>query len=135
MFRLYFLITLNIYKNYLRAVSDDAKDFYSSILWLETYALIHLFLKKLLRLYAVGFCNQGVFYFLRVDELKKFAVNIFLSWCVSHILRSMHWLVSHILGAVHWKWEIVTTDQVQLCIGVIKGSIVCWYKVLRFLYL
>ena len=31
-FRLYFLITLNIYKNYLRAISDDAKDFYSSIL-------------------------------------------------------------------------------------------------------
>ena len=37
---------------------------------------------------------------------------------VSHILGSVHQLVSHVLGAVHWKWEIVTTKQVQLDIGV-----------------
>ena len=27
-------------------------------------------------------------------------------------------LVNHVLEAMHWKWEIVTTEQVQLGIGV-----------------
>ena len=53
---------------------------------------------------------------------------------VSHVLGSMRWLVSHVLGVVHWKWEIVTTEQVQLGIGG-KGSNVGWYKVLRFFLL
>ena len=35
----------------------------------------------------------------------------------SYVLESVQ-LVSHVLGAVHWKWEIVTTEQVQLGIGV-----------------
>ena len=35
----------------------------------------------------------------------------------SRVLGSMQ-LVSHVLGAVHWKWEIVTTEQVQLDIGI-----------------
>ena len=35
----------------------------------------------------------------------------------SHVLGSAQ-LVSHVLGAVYWKWEIVTTEQVQLGIEI-----------------
>ena len=53
-----------------------------------------------------------------VDELKNFASNILLKLVVSHVLGFVHRLASHVLGAMYWKWEIVTTEQVQLGIGV-----------------
>ena len=49
---------------------------------------------------------------------RTFQPTSFSSWCVSHVFGFVHRLVSHVLGAVHWKQEIVTTLQVQLCIGV-----------------
>ena len=69
-------------------------------------------------LYAVGFVTKGLRDLHHVDELKNFAANILLKLVVSHVFRSVHRLVSYVLGAVHWKWEIATTEQVQLDIGV-----------------
>ena len=40
--------------------------------------LFILLFKKLLRLYAVRFCNQELHDLHRVDELKNFIANIFL---------------------------------------------------------
>nr|POF11806.1 hypothetical protein CFP56_47385 [Quercus suber] len=54
------------------------------------------FFKKLLRLYAIEFCNLH-----RVDELKNFAANILLKLVVNHVFGSVHQLVNHALGAVY----------------------------------
>ena len=51
----------------------------------------------------------------RLDELKNFAANILLKLVT--VLGSVHLLVSHVLG-VALKGEIVTTEQVQLGVGV-----------------
>ena len=53
----------------------------------------------------------------RVDELKNFAVDNLISWCLKlHI-----WIrvtVSHVLGSRASERGTVTTEQVQLGIGV-----------------
>ena len=49
------------------------------------------------------------------EELYSQQPSLVGDW--SHVLRFAQ-LVSHVLGAVHWKWEIVTTEQIQLGIGV-----------------
>ena len=82
MFRLSFLTTLNIYKNYLkgrqRLCKCEAK-LCSCKLWSETeFALIYLSLSKLLCLYILKFCDQGVSWSSSCDELKNFAANVFL---------------------------------------------------------
>ena len=59
-FRLSFITTLNIYNDYFKGCHtwcNLKQRFYSSILWPETYALVHLSLMKLPRLYAKEFCN------------------------------------------------------------------------------
>ena len=121
LFRLSFLITLNIYKDYFKGCQSLRKykaKFCSCKLWQETkFALVHLSLEEVV-VYPVGFCDQGVLWSSLCDELKNFAANIILKLVVSHVLGSVHWLVSHVLGAVHWKREIVTTKQVQLGIVV-----------------
>ena len=48
-FRLSFLITLNIYKDYFKGRHswyNWMQKFFTSILWPETYALVHLSLKE-----------------------------------------------------------------------------------------
>ena len=50
-----------------------------------------------------------------IKELCSQQLSLVGDW--SRVLGSVQ-LVSHVLGVVHWKWEIVTTEQVQLGIGV-----------------
>ena len=53
----------------------------------------------------------------RVDELKNFAANNLLSWCLKSRTGSSQ-LVSHVLGSRASERGTVTTEQVQLGIGV-----------------
>ena len=53
----------------------------------------------------------------RVDELKNFAADNLLNWCLkSH--TGIRATVSHILGSCALERGTVTTKQVQLGIGV-----------------
>ena len=52
-----------------------------------------------------------------VDELENFVTDNLLSWCwKSH--TGIHATVSHVLGSRASERETVTTEQVQLGIGV-----------------
>ena len=102
-FRSSFLITLDIYE-------DNFKGRYkvvalvTCILWPKTICPIHLSLEE-----------AAVFVHHRVLRVRSFLIFImwmnwrtlqptsFSSWCVSHVLGSVHRLISHVLGAVHWK--------------------------------
>ena len=53
----------------------------------------------------------------RVDELKNFAANNLLSWCLES-RTGIRALVSHVLGSHASERETVTTEQVRLGIGV-----------------
>ena len=53
----------------------------------------------------------------RVDELKNFAADNLLSWCLKS-RTGIHATVSHILGSRASERGIVTTEQVQLSIEV-----------------
>ena len=53
----------------------------------------------------------------RVDELKNFANDNFLSWWLKSRTGSAQ-LVSHVLGSRALERGTVTTEQVQLGIGV-----------------
>ena len=106
-FRFSFLITLNISKDY----------FNGRLTWwnwmqrlLQAYcdrrqfALFHLSLEE-----AVAFVCSRVLWprsfliFIVWMNWRTLQSISFLSWCVSHVLGSMHRLVGHVLGAVHWK--------------------------------
>ena len=52
-----------------------------------------------------------------VDELKNFAANNLLSWCLKSRTR-IRATVSHVLGSRASERGTVTTEQVQLGIGV-----------------
>ena len=56
----------------------------------------------MLCLYTIGFCDQVTSW---SEELCNQKSSLVGDW-------------SHVLGAVHWKGEIVTTEQVQLGVGV-----------------
>ena len=75
-------------------------------------------LKKLLCLYTIGFCDQGVSWSSSCDELMNFAANIFLKLVSKPRtgIRASNWLVTYWNYAL--KGEIVTTKQVQLGIEV-----------------
>ena len=54
----------------------------------------------------------------RVDELKNFAANNLFRLVIEVVYwDSRNWLVTY-LGVVHQKGDSVTTEQVQLGIGV-----------------
>ena len=53
----------------------------------------------------------------RVDELKNFAADNLLSWCLKSHTR-IRATVSHVLRSHASKGETVTIEQVQLGIGV-----------------
>ena len=53
----------------------------------------------------------------RVDELKNFAADNLLSWCLKSRTR-IRATVSHVLGSRALERGTVTTEQVQLGIGV-----------------
>ena len=125
MFRLSFLTTLDIYKNYFKDRQRWHKlhkcwaKFCLSKLWLETkFVLIHHSCEE-----ATMFVHRrvlwprsfAIFIVWWIEELCSQRPSLFGGW--SRVLRSVQ-LVSHILGAVHWIEAIVTTEQVQLGIGV-----------------
>ena len=106
-FRFSFLITLDIYKDCFKGHLNGCnliQRFYASILWPETYALVHLSLEE-----ATAFVHHRVLYlrsfliFIVWMNWRNLRSTFFSSWCVSHILGSVRWLVSHVLGVVHWK--------------------------------
>ena len=53
----------------------------------------------------------------RVDELKNFAANNLLSWCLK-LRTGIRATVRHVLGIHASERGTVTTEQVQLGIGV-----------------
>ena len=53
----------------------------------------------------------------RMDELKNFAADNLLSWCLNSRTR-IRATVSNVLGSRASERGIVTTEQVQLSIGV-----------------
>ena len=53
----------------------------------------------------------------RVDELKNFAANNLLSWCLK-LRIGIRATVSHVLGSRASEKGTVTIEQVQLGIGV-----------------
>ena len=53
----------------------------------------------------------------RVDELKNFATDNLLSWCLKSRTR-IRATVSHVLGSRVLEKGTVTTEQIQLGIGV-----------------
>ena len=125
MFGLSFLTTLDIYKDYFKGRRRWHKlhkcwaKFCSSKLWLETeFALVHLSYEE-----AAMFVHRRVlwsrsfliFIVWWTEELCNQQPSLVGDW--SRVLGSAQ-LVSHELGVEYWKWEIVTTEQVQLSIGV-----------------
>ena len=82
--KVFFLTTLNIYKDYFKGRQRDAKlcnlmkSDYSCILWPETICLNSSYsLLKLLRFCAEGFITKKLLNLHRLDELKNFVTNIF----------------------------------------------------------
>ena len=53
----------------------------------------------------------------RVDELKNFVTDNLLSWCLKSYTRICE-CVSHVLGSRVSERGTVTTEQVQLDIGI-----------------
>ena len=53
----------------------------------------------------------------RVDELKNFAADNLLSWCLKSRIR-IRATVSHVLGGHASERGTIITEQVQLGIGV-----------------
>ena len=70
----------------------------------QRHALVHLSLEE-----VAAFVRRKVLWpksfliFIVWMNCKTLQPTSFLSWCVDHVLGSMHRLVSHILGVVHWK--------------------------------
>ena len=70
----------------------------------QKHALVHLSLEE-----VAAFVRRRVLWprsfliFIVWMNCKTLQPISFLSWCVDHVLGSMHRLVSHILGVVHWK--------------------------------
>ena len=136
-FKFSFFTTLDIYKDYFKGRLRCCKwmqRFYSSILWPETYVLFIFLLKKLLRLYAIGFCDQGASWSSSCGWTKELCSqhsspvgvlvtywDLCIDWLVTYLepcikRRDCHYITSPI---VYWG----------------KGSTVGWYKVWGFLYL
>ena len=60
---------------------------------------------------------KHLFYLHRVNELKNFAVDNLLSWCLkSH--TGIRAIVNHVLGSRASERGTVTIEQVQLGTGV-----------------
>ena len=69
-------------------------------------------------MYTIGFCNQVSSWSSScgwTEELCSQQPSLVGDW--SHVLGSAQ-LISHVLGSYVSKGEIVTTEQVQLDIGV-----------------
>ena len=120
--RVSFLTTLDIYKNYLRAVTSDArwcKKNNTCIVWPEAeIALVHYSLCRSYCIFTPRVLWPRSFLIFTVDELKNFAANNLLEvgklvtyWDPCIIGKSR-------TGIRVLNGEIAATIQVQLGIGV-----------------
>ena len=120
LYRLSFLTTLDIYKDYF-------KGHHACIVWLDAKSgLVHYSLcRKLLRLYAKGFVTKELpdlhcWWFEELCSQQSPS-----SWCVSHVLGSMHyWLITYWDSCIEWRDYRYNTSPNGYW-G--KGSIVGWY--------
>ena len=127
MFRLSFLTTLNIYKDYFKGcqrLRECEAKLCSCKLWLETeFALVHLSLEE------VAVFVQGALWSLSCDDVKNFVANIFLKLVSKpHTrIRASNWLVTY------WEPYITRRDchyRTSPIRYLGKGSTIGWYKVL-----
>ena len=106
-FRLSFLTTLDIYKDYFKGLlrwcnlmSSD----YSLKLWPETICHNSSFSWRSHCVCAPRVSSPKSFLiFIVWMNWKILQPTSFLSWCVSHVLEFVYWMVSHVLGVVHWN--------------------------------
>ena len=122
--RVPFLITLNIYKDYfkgrLRWCNLMQSD-YSLKLWPKTICPSSSFPWR-----SCYVCAPRSFWiFIIWMNWRTLQLTSFSSWCVSHVLRSIHQLVSHVLGAMHWK-ERLSLHYKSNCV-LDKSLTVGWY--------
>ena len=103
-FRFYFLRTLGIFKDYFKGRQEVVALVVICIWWLETIYPSSSFSWR-----SCCICTPKVLWptsfliFIVWMNWRTLQPTSFSSWCVSHVLRSLHHLVSHILGAVYWK--------------------------------
>ena len=79
LYRVSFLTTLDIYKDYFKGRHKVVAIIVTCIVWLETkIALIHLSLRRSYYVFTLRVLWPRSFLIFIVDELKNFAANIFL---------------------------------------------------------
>ena len=77
------MIILRAIKEFTSCTSIEHTLFKQIVTEDEVLALVHLFLlKKLVCICTVGFVTKHLLDLHRVDELKNFAANNLLSWCL-----------------------------------------------------
>ena len=77
------MIVLRAVKKFTSYASIEQTLFKQIVTEDEVLALVHLFLlKKLVCICTVGFVTKHLLDLHRVDELKNFAANNLLSWCL-----------------------------------------------------
>ena len=69
----------------------------------QRHALVHLSLEEVAAFVRRRVLWPSFLIFIVWMNCKTLQPTSFLSWCVDHVLGSMHRLVSHILEVVHWK--------------------------------
>ena len=116
LFRLYFLTTLNIYKDYFKGYCwcNLMQKIFTSILWIGDICPSSSFSWRSCCICTLlGFVTKEICHLHCIDKLMNWRTlqqTTFLSWWLSCILGSTHLLISHVLGAVHCKGEIVTIE-------------------------
>ena len=104
MFRFYFLTILTYIRIILRAVIWLLHLLLHAYCDWKQFALVRLSLEE-----ATASIHHWVLWpksfliFIVWINWRTLQPTSFLSWCVSHVLGSVHRLVSHILEVVHWK--------------------------------
>ena len=115
LYRVFFLTTLVIYKAYFRG--HHIREYKENIC--KRWPMLYSLWKKLLYLYALGFCNQVL-------------LDLHCWWSeeICSQQSSSSWCVSHVLGAVH-HWLITYLDPCKkVGVHILKSSeILKWYKV------
>ena len=90
--RVFFLTTLDIYKAYFRGRHIRE---YKENTW-KMWPMPYFLCKKLLRLCALGFCNQVLLDLHCWWSEELCSQQSSSSWCVSHVLGAVHlWLVTY----------------------------------------
>ena len=99
-------------------LTHTLEKFFTSILWTGDICPSSSFYSRNYYVCILyGFITKEFHDLHRVMNWRTLQPTSFSSWWSSYVLGS-DLLVSHVLEVVHWKREIVTTEQVQLGIGV-----------------